>query len=322
VTSLRPKKLAIEPIVEALAELRFTLPPAADQSIQVGRIYAGLGEDFPNMEVLPTKDLPYEFRQQNDSLIYAPSYRLVGDNQALLLGDRAVAFSMSVYGGWQSFLARGLPIFQHVLDKTKATVERVAVRYINLLHGATTAEQLAKTTLKIDLGGLKAQHSAFQFRTELDFEGAVVILQIATNAQTQQAVSGTPRHGLILDIDAIVTGSFPNWSDVTAALEKVHRVEKEVFFSLLTDQTLNEFKPAFRSGNCDGLRDRTASRLKKPRNLGFNCRCICICDGCPGCCAPAGRSRLHGRSDCWHREDHFVSHRCEQFCRSPLGFIC
>ena len=80
------------------------------------------------------------------------------------------------------------------------------------------------------------------FRTEVRRDGLIGIVQLLAQA----SAVGTNKTGLAVDIDVIFSGPFPDfWAEYEQYLERIHNFEKEVFFGLLTPETLTHHEPEY-----------------------------------------------------------------------------
>ena len=76
--------------------------------------------------------------------------------------------------------------------------------------------------------------------------GCVSVIQVVGSAQAVTSVDGEKNAttGMLLDIDTIKFAPLPNfWTEFQEIVESVHDAEKDVFFSLLKDETINQMDP-------------------------------------------------------------------------------
>lgn len=248
-TTERPFKLGTEPILEVIAEIRLNVPEDA-APMAIGRFFQPIAGAFPNLEALPPNGIPIDVRSRTEQLRYSALYRASdGVGSSVLIGDRSVAYISERYGGWEDFKGRAFPVLEEILGLFAAPVQRVAVRYVNLLPGGLVQEQLDMSALRISIGDRPiANPSSVQLRTEFVNDGAIVVLQMTTNAVAER--EGAPaRSGVILDIDTIENVELQTWAEVANALEHVHAIERDVFFSLLSDTALAQFTPIYGGGS-------------------------------------------------------------------------
>ena len=83
-------------------------------------------------------------------------------------------------------------------------------------------------------------------RTEFTRDRQTRILQLVSQAISQKSGTSETRNGLVLDIDSIYMGPFDDfWGEAESLLELVHRDEKDLFFELLTEETVRDYGPEF-----------------------------------------------------------------------------
>jgi len=95
VTKKRPLKLGIEPIVEAIIELRF----ARDKSgpIQFGTAYSVVAAEFPILESQPFANIPLSARVTQPGVKYlATHHASTSDRQSsMMFGEFVVGYATS-----------------------------------------------------------------------------------------------------------------------------------------------------------------------------------------------------------------------------------
>ena len=243
-----PKRLARPTIYEAVFEMRFSNRQPRSSSILPGLLYSKLGGLFPNSEELPLASMPPEFRGQNELLAYQPTHALSGERKRLMVGQRSMGVSLvRPYPGWAEFkdlvlMCAGALLATPFVDE----VERCSLKYTNLLSEGRDVNDLSQLKVAIELNGFKLSAPGTALKAEIPHKGCLSIVQIFAGATVKLpgVTSATGDSGVMVDVDTIRTGPFSNAAaDLSESLELVHTTEKEIFFSLLTDDTLNRLGP-------------------------------------------------------------------------------
>src|SRR5437867_7081284 len=108
--------------------------------------------------------------------------------------------------------------------------EHISLRYVNLLEGQTPAQQFALVHYSASLGrgAYKLSDYLTYTRTEIEKDGLINIVELGANSVVTTP-SGSVK-GLVLTVDTIYN-SPPNFlANPPPHVEKVHDVEKSVFF--------------------------------------------------------------------------------------------
>src|SRR5690606_16585898 len=102
--SRMPVRLAREPLIAAIWELRCQRRARAERAVLPGLVYGHLQNKSPHVVRLPVADIPRPITQQEASLRYMPRIAMHAENQAVLLGERVAALSVRrPYRGWAKF---------------------------------------------------------------------------------------------------------------------------------------------------------------------------------------------------------------------------
>jgi uncharacterized protein (TIGR04255 family) len=243
-----PIKLTSETLVDSVFEVRFskTIPLS---SILPGIFYNKL-DGKKVISQTPIATLPKNVRDNDPNLKYAPFVRVVWDKFILLIGDHNVAFGCQMpYPGWTCFKKNIIMILE-VLSSVEAiqSIGRYSMKYVDLLPYIDLKDQINAINLKIQLGEYLLANEMFQFRTEInkgEYKNAVQIVAAATVTLADQK---TKKQGLVIDIDTIsdtnikITDFLIGISD---KLDNIHNINKCMFFSCLTPNTLKDLGPIY-----------------------------------------------------------------------------
>lgn len=242
-----PTKLAKEPLVEAIFEMRFSSNMPVS-SIWPGILYNGLrGEK--SMEHLPTIGIPKEIRDQDPNLMYAPVCKVSWGNYWILIGDRVFALASKIpYEGWPNFKASILEAFKVVLDTGMiGTVSRCSLKYIDILEG-TNIDPAACFNFELSLGGNSPGHSDFHVRLGVR-EGQIThTLQVASEAKVS-IYTGRVISGPVIDVDSVMDLPFETsvgfLQSLSDRVEELHSANKQVVFNCLSKAALDYLEPSY-----------------------------------------------------------------------------
>lgn len=229
-----PRRLGAEPIVDAICEIRFDKSALDIVGLLPGLLMDHLGT-VDEVIRLPAGMLPggVEINELADQ----PHVRVRAGSLFVSVGPRVLAVAMpNPYPGWTDFRSAAVAIFN--LAKSKRLVDqvtRVSVRYTDLIAGGKF-EQL---NAALSLGGADA-FGAVEIRADRVIDGVRVINSIASPASTQDG-----RSGVVVDTDTIMDQPVDFWSQSGDYLNKLHGISKEIFFSMIKDETLESLKPEY-----------------------------------------------------------------------------
>lgn len=243
-----PVRLKKDPIVEAVAEIRFGgIHGDGGATLLAGFLATRFRKDFPKFQKLPAAQMPPELLRSEADLRYVSQIRLASDTKALLVGDHSLAVSLNrPYIGWSQFE----PLVKDVWAAARESdllgdIERISLKYINFLECRADQNQLALTRVSVKIGDHTLSNEPATIRTELNREGTVTVIQVVSQASEQVRGQGR-RTGVVVDIDTIMNGPFSDfWDSCGERLQTVHRVEKYWFYETLTDQTIDLFEPEY-----------------------------------------------------------------------------
>lgn len=239
-----PVRLERDPILEAIFEFRFRGSVAAAAEVLQGAIFPKLKDRFP--QVQRTAFSQFAGFLDDPNLQYQPRLILLGDNLRVHIGDRAIGLvCVKPYVGWKAFRPLILELLQIVIaSKVVNESERISLKYTNLLEGKTTyAEQFSLVHYNASLGRAKYNLSeCLTFtRSEIQKDGLINIVELGANSEIQ-APTGSVK-GLYIAVDSIYNSPPDFLADPEPHVEKVHDVEKSVFFGVLTDNTIESMGP-------------------------------------------------------------------------------
>jgi|WetSurMetagenome_2_1015567.scaffolds.fasta_scaffold234518_1 uncharacterized protein (TIGR04255 family) len=238
-----PKRLKKNPIIDAIAEVRFssTIPNDA----VIGLVYSRLQDSFGKPENLPILQIPAALRESDPKLKYQPCYRFTKPGNVLLIGPRTVALSTYPYSDWST----ASPLLGEVISRLHGvrlfeTIERIGLRYINLFENLNILDH---STLVLKVRNASIANQSVTLRTETSSHGFKVVTQILNSATAH--VASIPKKGSVLDLDIakedlnITAESLPG--SLMSLFVSANQVADLTFFSLLADEFITTFGPEY-----------------------------------------------------------------------------
>lgn len=242
-----PVALKNDTIVESIFEIRFdtAVPDAGD--LLPGMLYPQLKGDYPTLTRLPTAEIPKAIRQKQPNMAFTALHKLQGTNRSVSVGEQVLTLSVvRPYPGWQRFCELITEVVE-VAQGTKliASISRVALRYSNIIQLGDSDYDLSPLDVTLRLNSFEIKGPGTHIRSEISRNGCISIAQIVTcasaNVQGKEALSG-----VMLDVDTQKVGPFKNfWTEFTDTIELIHNTEKEIFFGLLTNDSVEKLKPTW-----------------------------------------------------------------------------
>lgn len=244
----QPKRLGKEPLVEALFELRFESNVLV-ATVLPGIIFAELAGN-KSIEKLPASGIPAQIRDTDPHLRFAPEVRINWESFFILISNRSIVIGCTLpYPGWTKFKEAILKVIGILTSANFAsTVNRIGMKYVDLIESTNSEEQVRFANLAITVGGHKLKDEIFQVRMEIPRDGFTHAIQMV-NMATLTIKDKGPRSGLIVDIDSTKDFSdmplleFSNNLDDT--LQKVHDSNIAIFYSCLTEETIRGLEPIY-----------------------------------------------------------------------------
>lgn len=243
-----PKKLKKEPLIDAVFEIRFTSAVPAG-GILPGLLFAKL-EGNTTSEQLPMAHFPQAMRDADPNLQFAPLNRLDWGQYYINVGDRSVSIGFKhPYPGWDKFKLAITKVMEALKDAgIIKTVERYALKYIDLLPATSLQEQVGFVNFDVTLAEHKLKEEAFQLRLEIPRDSFVHAVQVISSA-TATLHTGEIRQGLIVDVDTIANQKSILFDELlnefSDKLEAIHQANKEIFFDCLMPQTIAALEPEY-----------------------------------------------------------------------------
>jgi uncharacterized protein (TIGR04255 family) len=238
-----PKKLKHDAIVEALLEIRFdteTIPEILFGQLADYEPWKGFTQ-----QRLPFYDIPAPIRQADPNLRFHPLFELRGEQRIVRVGTQSISYHRAMpYVGWTHFEPELHEVINGLFEKAKGlVVRRLGLRYLNALrsdlHGIRSISDL---DLDIRVAGeTAAKNVNLNFTVDVADETACTV-RIATLEFIQGPLPvGTT---VYIDVDVFTKEGFQTKerSVVETWTTEAHTKEKEQFFGLLTDKTIEELE--------------------------------------------------------------------------------
>jgi uncharacterized protein (TIGR04255 family) len=123
------------------------------------------------------------------------------------------------------------------------------LKYVNLLEHGEDQFDLSQTTLNLGLGKFELRRGGSTLvRAEIERNGCKSVVDIMSGAKTPVSPGNPERNGVLVSVDVIQdkTGGHAV-SVLPELLELLHMTEKEIFFGLLTETTLEKLGPSYQN---------------------------------------------------------------------------
>ena len=202
-----PKRLAKEPLLEALWELRFIGDPATGIALP-GALLEMLRATgrIARLEILPLAAVPVEFRNAQEQLRYGHTHALRGDGYTILTGDNVVALSiLKPYPGWSTFKKRILELANSVRALGIIQNPRTfSIRYVDFFAGLPS-ETLGLLSTNIQVGDMKPVSGEVRLQMPVIIDGFQGLLQVLNPVRLANDLGATETSGLVTDV--LVAGS-------------------------------------------------------------------------------------------------------------------
>ena len=246
-----PIRLRENPIVDCVIEMRFSATTESAGDVLPGILFQKFGKQFPKIERTHTADLPRPIRMSDPNLRALPVVLLEGEGARVGVGDTGLQLVFRrPYPGWSVVQALAQSVFGHALESGVITSgERLSICYKNLISQREDEYDLSPLEIDFRIGrNLKPRGPGTNLRTEFELEGTVSIVQIQSGVRIAASALGFKPEpdsfsGLLVSVDTILAGSFNSQSELNERLRKIHDIEKSIFFSVVTEDTVKRLGP-------------------------------------------------------------------------------
>jgi uncharacterized protein (TIGR04255 family) len=245
-----PTKVERDTVFECVFEIRFAEGHPSAEEFLPGVLFQALGNRFKPSAPQQIAQIPKQFRQADANMRYMATHALEADNMRLMFGSRVAALSFpKPYVGWVAVRPLILEIFRAISGtKLIGAIERLALKYTNILDVGIDEHDIGQLQVDIKLNGFKHRNAGLIIKTEIERNDSTVVVQILTGANVAIAAHGnkTEGKGVLLSVDVIrEIQSLDFFEELPGLLDALHETEKEVFFGLLTPETLEKLNPSW-----------------------------------------------------------------------------
>ncbi|MGA2940171.1 MAG: TIGR04255 family protein [Syntrophobacteraceae bacterium] len=242
-----PSELKHDAIVEALLEIRFDMRKETIPEILFGRLAEhGPWKGF-EQRPLPAYQVPPPLRQADPNLRFQPVFELAAPDKrrTIRIGPHVLSYHrLRPYVGWEKFKPELGEAIDGLFSTTEGlSIRRLGFRYINALQ---TDVHGIRSILDLDLKLSIAEESVssnvnINFTTDISNDTNCTV-RIATSEFVQGELP--PNTSVFVDVDVFTKEAFrtEDQIEVKKWVEFAHTKEKEQFFRLLTDQTIDSLK--------------------------------------------------------------------------------
>jgi uncharacterized protein (TIGR04255 family) len=236
-----PVRITPCPIVEASIELRYI--SSESWRNMPGLLAPRLRDRYPKETELPLAQLPESMRQKDANLTYQPLLQYDGPEFLIRFGPRALSLTTQLhqYPGWRRFREELLWLWGEVAAAGFVQEgERLGVRYVDFFK----EDIFSVVVLGISVGGQELSGFEQSFSVVVPWEGSTARLVLTNGAFLNDG--GQPRRGSILDLDVWQRLASENvFVDAPEQVEKLHDINKMLFFGLLKREFLESLTPAY-----------------------------------------------------------------------------
>lgn len=237
-----PQKLNRDAVAEALIEVRFDMTGVPE--LLFGRL-----ADLPTWKgfiqrAMPASNIPAPMREAEENLKHQPIFELVSPDGriAIRVGNHVISYHrLQGYIGWEKFQPELFAVIDSLFKLAdKLVVKRIGLRYMNVLnrdlHGI---DSILDLDLQVMIAGEPLPDNLnLNFTRDLGEAGAVTV-RIATPDFVQGSLPKSS--SMIIDVDVFTKDGYQTTaqSEVKEWMEGAHTREKEEFFHLLTQKTID-----------------------------------------------------------------------------------
>lgn len=237
-----PTRLSVEPIIDAIMEVRFSA--SIDASLLLpGLLLQKFGPDV-KVEKLPLSEMPESLRQQDPGLRFHPVVRVFHGGFIFLIGTGSVGVGCLLpYPGWVKFRE----VIRAVIDVLNGArivdrVLRYSLKYVDLLEFSSSREAFEHLNVSVHFAGVNAADYPLNIGAQIPEGIFIHAIQVGSPAHIR-LLDGREKTGTVLTIDTLVLNEF-DFGEFVAGFEEridaIHLSNKAKFFSFLNDDALKK----------------------------------------------------------------------------------
>jgi uncharacterized protein (TIGR04255 family) len=228
-------------LLEVIIELRFT--ERIKQEHLPNMLYGAFGTEYKSFEALPLAGVPEQVRTIRPDFAYSPMFRLVSDNFIIQIGPQVFSANRiclrEQYGEWKHEKAKLIEIVQKFdSSATSINFERLAFRNVNFFEGRSSS---SVTNAFPSIGGQEVtEYDNFSFTLLRKINSIDTNFTQLAGAET--VVGDKTLSGTALNIESSITT--PIREDLEESIEKLHEVNKSMFFASLKKEYIDALEVA------------------------------------------------------------------------------
>lgn len=246
-----PSKLAKEPLIDAVFEIRFASAIPAS-NVLPGVLYAKLAGEGQSISIdrLPISQLPEAVRNSDPGLQYAPLVLVSWGQFNIMIGDKTISVSCKPpYPGWKTFRGAIRRIIKEVYEANIVqSVERYSIKYVDLIVQPDLRKQVSSLNWGVRLGSHNLSDEIATVRIEIRSDDYMHIVGVQTGAAFELPERGRCE-GFIVDTDSICPSLNIDLSAFLAGMDEkldaIHSANKVVFFDCLTQAAIDSLEPSY-----------------------------------------------------------------------------
>ncbi|WP_377707232.1 TIGR04255 family protein [Pseudomonas protegens] len=241
-----PTKLAKEPMIEAVFEMRFE-SPAPIAAMLPGILYSKLDGEL-SMEQSPIHAMPKELRDADPNFSHVPLTKCSWGNYWLLVGDRVFSVASKLpYAGWADFREKIISAFTVVLNAgVISTVNRCSIKYVDILDSIPLKPSEC-FNMDLKVGGLSGVDN-FHVKVGVSEAGVLHTVQLVSQAMTR-LTNGRDLQGALIDVDSVIDiadeDSQMFLNSLSERAEMLHGANKKAVFEAISDAALSYLEPSY-----------------------------------------------------------------------------
>jgi uncharacterized protein (TIGR04255 family) len=235
-----PTRITPCPILEALLEVRFVT--STPWNVLPGLLFQRIREKYSESKDLPLAKIPEELRRSEPNFSHLPLVSFDAGGYSIRLGPQVIALhSLGEYPGWTSIHAEMTWLVEQIREVGFfGEGSRLGMRYIDFFQGDIFPNLRIRPVCADD--GVTGIETSMTFAFEREEFGARLILNNSVSAE----IGGEPRTGSVFDLDlSLNAGQFDLFENGLARFEDAHRINKEIFFGLLSPEFLSTLSPEY-----------------------------------------------------------------------------
>lgn len=251
-TAQLPRRLTVEPLVEALFELRVREPAVPLHSVLLPLLFSRFSpKDLSGLEQTPLSGIPEATRAKlPESVAEQPALIIRWHGYRILMSSHRLAIAVvAPYPGWGVFRHAILELFRTLLhdgDQLAVGVDRVSTRYVNFFPRRALFDhfdEIANIEFRVADMSFDRESPFFSFQTEAGNIRSVVKL-VAT-----ASLAGGATRGTIIDVDSMSSADgigIPKFvANLEAVIDPLRQENKRIFFSTLLPSALERLGPQY-----------------------------------------------------------------------------